>query len=461
MKKLRFNGKSAYQHIKDLAVGIGPRLTGSAGEHRAAKYIEKHFRSLKLKTSLQKYPTITFGLKKCVFKVLDRGKWRAVPCQPVMLSKNTPPRGVEGEIYFAESGEEEYLSPEMGGKIVVVCGRIPAELYPRVLKYKPLALIIIETELTEEPIRVNFMDHNRKAFGNWPAGRIRHLDGLDIIQRKVKRARFNLQTTEKKSHSFNVIGELKGDTLPDEITVVCGHYDSSMGITGASDNAGGTALVMELARVFAEAGSRRTLRFVAFSGEETGLYGSLHYSRDLFKKSEREKKKKNFNAKVHKTEMEKHRLCFNLDVHGAVLGSNKALYSGEDAVGISVKLLAKEIGTVVNVTKGPMSSDGTSLAALKIPTIQLARYGGTTHYLHSTMDDIKYICPEALEKLGAFTEQFLKRYISDGSAFPFKRDVPEDQMKKIKRYFKEGLKTTPPGEKEEKKPAKKKKSKAR
>ncbi|MFH1998175.1 MAG: M28 family peptidase, partial [Planctomycetota bacterium] len=244
--------------------------------------------------------------------------------------------------------------------------------------------------------------------------------------------------------------ELKGHTLPDEIAVICGHYDSSMDISGASDNAGGTALVMELARVFAGTGSRRTLRFVSFSGEETGLYGSIHYSRDLFKKDAEERKKKDFNPKVNKTEMEKHRLCFNLDVHGAILGRNKALYSGEDAVGIAVQLLAKESGTVVQVTKEPMSSDGTCLASLKIPTIQLARYGGTTHYLHSTRDDIKFISPDALQKLGVFSERFLKRYVTEGAAFPFKREVPEDQMKKINRYFTEGLKTTPPGEKEEK-----------
>lgn len=449
MSDLRFSGREAFKHLRHLALEIGPRLTGSVGEHRAARYIERQFRALGLNTRLQRYPTFTFGAKKCAFQVRERGKWRSVDCQPVMLSKNTPPAGVRGAIYFAESGEEEYLTPDMGGKIVLVCGRIPLELFPRILKYKPLALIMIETEVTEEPIRVNFLDHTRTVFGNLPAGRIRHLDGLDVVKRGLKEARFVLRTTERKSHSFNVIGEKRGEDLPDEIVVVCSHYDSSMGITGASDNAGGTAMMMELARVFSGLESRRTLRFIAFSAEETGLNGSLHYSRDLFKRDAREKKKKNFNKKIHKTEMDKHRLCLNLDVHGAVLGQNETFYSGEEAVGTSVRLLGKETGTVVKVRKGPMSSDGTCLAALKIPAVQLARYGGTTHYLHSTLDDIKNLAPGPLQRLGRFTELYLRRYVTQAAAFPFERKVPDDQMKKINEFFTKGLRTTPPGEKED------------
>jgi hypothetical protein len=461
MGKLEFNGKKAFSHLKQLAVEIGPRLTGSTGEHRAGRYIAKHFRSLGLRTRLQKYPSITFESAECAFQVWDRGKWRKIECQPVMLSKNTPPRGVQGPIHFIESGEEEYLTPEMKGRILMVCGRIDPELFPRILSYKPLALIIIEMQVTDEPIRVNFLDHNRKIFGNLPAGRIRHLDGLDLIKRKVDKARFVLRNRERKSHSINVIGEKKGDLLADEIVVVCSHYDSSMGITGASDNAGGSALMLELARIFAGCGSRRTLRFVAFAGEETGLNGSLHYSRDLFKRDARDKKKKTFNKKIDQTELDKHRLCFNLDVHGAVLGQNRALYSGEDSVGISVKLLAKETGTVVNVQKGPMASDGTCLAALNVPAIQLARYGGTSSFMHSTLDHIRNLSPGSLEMLGRFSERYLKRYVAESAAFPFARNVPDDQLKKINRFFAKGLKTTPPGEKEEKTPTAKKKTRKR
>ena len=74
------------------------------------------------------------------------------------------------------------------------------------------------------------------------------------------------------------------------------------------------------------------------------------------------------------------------------------------------------------------------------------------------LDDIRHLSPGSLQTTGAFAERFLKRYVVEASAFPFARKVPEDQAKRIKRYFTHGLKTTPPGEKEEKPaPARKKK----
>lgn len=444
----RFDGRKAYEYVKHLAVDIGPRLTGSAGEHEAAQYIEKQFKSFGLKTRLQRYPSITFDNKKTKFEVLDGGGWRSVQCQPVMMTKGTSPRGIEADIYFAENGAPEYFSPAMKNKIVLVCGAIGADNRPKFLSYQPKALVIIEGGLGEEPIRVNIGDDNRKTYGNLPMARIRHLDGLEIVKKGIKRARLTMEITERESHSFNVIGEKKGADLPEEIVVICGHYDTSMGIEGASDNAGGTALVIELARIFAAEPTRRTLRFIAFSGEETGLNGSTFYANDLARKAEKEKKRKGFNKKVDKTELDKHRLTFNVDVHGYILGSNHATFNGVEDIGASVRLLAKEMGRPCGVSKGPMSSDGTPLAAVGIPNVQLARGGGTGAYLHSSLDKIKNLSPAGLANAGEFAEMYLRRYVTQGGAFPFAREIPEDQKKGVRDYF-INAKRAVPGDKNE------------
>jgi len=85
------------------------------------------------------------------------------------------------------------------------------------------------------------------------------------------------------SYSKNVVGEIPGAVDPDRIVVIGGHYDSingggsSLPAPGADDNASGTGGVMEAARVLAAGGPyRHTLRFIAFSGEELGLYGSAY-----------------------------------------------------------------------------------------------------------------------------------------------------------------------------------------
>jgi len=102
----------------------------------------------------------------------------------------------------------------------------------------------------------------------------------DVIRREVQPA--------------NVIGILDGSdpVLKNEVVVIGAHYDH-LGLGGegslashegeihhgADDNASGTAAMLELARIFTQPGlrPRRTLVFMAFSGEEEGLLGSNYY----------------------------------------------------------------------------------------------------------------------------------------------------------------------------------------
>ncbi len=358
-----FNGNQAYTYLEHLSVDIGPRLTGSPGEHKAAHYIEQTFKSFGLKTRLQKYPVLTFDNKTCRFEVQERGRWRSVKCEPIMLTPSTPPRGLTGELYLLEASQPELFVPAMKDKIVMICGSVEPHHRPLLLAQKPKALVMIEGGLMKEISRSNMIDEIRRKFGDLPTIRIRHLDGMAIVKKGLTKARLTLRNTERKSFSYNVIGEKKGDAFPDEIVVVCAHYDTSMGVRGACDNGAGTAVMMELARVFAAEPTRRTLRFVAFSAEETGLNGSIFYADDLARKAEREKKRKGFREKIDKTELDKHRFTFNLDIHGFVIGSNNATYNGADDIGAAVRLLAKETGRPCGVSQAPMSSDGTPLAA--------------------------------------------------------------------------------------------------
>ncbi len=81
---------------------------------------------------------------------------------------------------------------------------------------------------------------------------------------------------------FNTVGEITGKDKPDEVVVVGAHLDSWDLATGTTDNGTGSSVVLEVARTLAKlaaAGDRpsRTIRFVLFTGEEQGLYGSRRY----------------------------------------------------------------------------------------------------------------------------------------------------------------------------------------
>jgi len=88
---------------------------------------------------------------------------------------------------------------------------------------------------------------------------------------------------------FNVVGELTGETYPDSIVFITAHYDATAGeqwepepaAPGADDNGSGTACFLECARVLSQYSFERTIRFVGFSGEEQGLWGSNAYVDDL------------------------------------------------------------------------------------------------------------------------------------------------------------------------------------
>jgi hypothetical protein len=136
----------------------------------------------------------------------------------------------------------------------------------------------------------------------------------------------------------NVIATLPGTTQPDKVIIVGGHYDSlnivrkpnapevtpeggepsaddvidfeksiEAPAPGVTDNAGGAALVLELARVMSQYKFEKTIVFIAFSGEEIGLIGSSLYAAK---------------AKEHKDQIE---AVLNNDVIGvAVAGDGHA-----------------------------------------------------------------------------------------------------------------------------------------
>ncbi|HKS42791.1 MAG TPA: M20/M25/M40 family metallo-hydrolase [Blastocatellia bacterium] len=86
--------------------------------------------------------------------------------------------------------------------------------------------------------------------------------------------------------SHNVIAEIPGTDLKDEVVMLGAHFDSWHSGTGATDNAAGSAVCMEAVRILQSLGfkPRRTIRIALWSGEEQGLLGSRAYVAEHFGK---------------------------------------------------------------------------------------------------------------------------------------------------------------------------------
>jgi carboxypeptidase Q len=78
---------------------------------------------------------------------------------------------------------------------------------------------------------------------------------------------------------FNVVGEIRGTDKADEVVMLGAHFDSWHASTGATDNAAGSAAMMEAMRILKQSGVplRRTVRIGLWTGEEQGLLGSAQY----------------------------------------------------------------------------------------------------------------------------------------------------------------------------------------
>ncbi len=98
--------------------------------------------------------------------------------------------------------------------------------------------------------------------------------------------------------SYNVIGEIEGSDLKDEIVIMGAHLDSFALGTGANDNAVNVAIMMDIARQMRALNiqPRRTIRFILWNGEEEGLVGSRRY------------------VAAHDDEMNKHVMAMSVDI---------------------------------------------------------------------------------------------------------------------------------------------------
>ena len=93
-------------------------------------------------------------------------------------------------------------------------------------------------------------------------------------------AEINLEVSMTKPDSaFNIIAEIPGTDLKDEIVMIGGHFDSWHAGTGATDNGTGSAVCLEAVRILEKLGlkPRRTIRIGLWAGEEQGLFGSRAY----------------------------------------------------------------------------------------------------------------------------------------------------------------------------------------
>jgi len=213
----------------------------------------------------------------------------------------------------------------------------------------------------------------------------------------------------------NVLAKITGSdkVLKDEYVIIGGHMDhlgiSPMGdiMSGANDNASGTAVVMEIARIMKlnRAKPKRTVIFGLWAGEEQGLLGSRHYSNDS------------------SFPMNKTVAYINMDMvgHGSGKIPFQGVYYGPKIWKLLKEKLSKEIlDYVIPQRGGPGGSDHTPFLEKGVPGFFIITRGAIKY--HHSRDDSDLIKPEMLKKTGDFVHAAVKILASEsGDFFPLLR----------------------------------------
>ena len=90
----------------------------------------------------------------------------------------------------------------------------------------------------------------------------------------------------KFKSGYNVEATLPGIGSSNGIVIICAHYDSVAVSPGADDDGSGVASVLTIAEIMSKTEFNSTIKFVLFSGEEQGLYGSHKYAEEAYENQE-------------------------------------------------------------------------------------------------------------------------------------------------------------------------------
>jgi len=208
--------------------------------------------------------------------------------------------------------------------------------------------------------------------------------------------------------SYNVIAEIPGTDLKDEVVMVGGCIDSWHAGTGATDNAGGAATALEVIRILQSLGMkpRRTIRIGLWSAEEQGARGSHAYvAAHLGRRIDAPDGQQGRAQFEFKPEYEKFDAYFNLDygtgrIRGIFLQGNEA------ARPVFRALLApfKDLGASTLSIAGVGATDHMSFDEIGLPGFQWIRdymEGDNTRAPHTNMDTYDHVLEDDLKQSAA------------------------------------------------------------
>ena len=326
----------AMANLEHLSDSIGQRLTGSPQQKQANEWTRDMF---------QKYGLTNAHLEPwTIARSWTRGSARARIVSPAEhpltiaaagWSPSTPGAVRGPVVYFDAKTKEEFAKFHGKLKGAIVIYQYPASLSPPKLadpnaevvrpmqqppprmgepplqdpyenvlkaakertqffKDEGVAALLRDSNKPHALLNMTDVSLERYSIGVIPTAFVTG-EGYRMIFRLLKHGPVQVEMemtntfSDKPVEVYNTVADIRGSEKPDEVVILGAHLDSWDLGTGSTDNGTGSIAVLEAARALAKLNlkPKRTIRFVLFTGEEQGLYGSEEY------------------VKAHQNEMEK------------------------------------------------------------------------------------------------------------------------------------------------------------
>jgi carboxypeptidase Q len=285
--------------LRDLTDRVGGRPTGSPANARAVAWALERFRAAGVEARREPFRMPGLWLERSASATVRGSGVSFTPRVAALpFSTGTPPAGLTAPLADAgRGGEEDFrtLGAKARGAFVLIETEELADLDGLFREYTESGRIESRAiaagaagvvYMSSRPANLLARHNASRGLGNTHPMLMMERDAAARALRLL-RAGAALSLTVALDiqrgpayQSYNVIGEIRGRTRPEEIVVIGAHLDSWDLGTGALDNGANVAMVLDIARQIRRLGltPARTIRFALWNGEEQNLNGSYGYT---------------------------------------------------------------------------------------------------------------------------------------------------------------------------------------
>jgi len=384
---------AAWQRLAYLGDTYGNRISGSPNLEAAIKWAIEEMKRDGLENvhaEAVKVPRWVRGRES--LEILG-----PIPQPLVVLglgnSVGTPPAGIEADLLVVHSFEElDAARDRVKGRIVLF--NVPFTTYGDTVRFRAAgpsraatlgAVAVLVRSVGPAGLRTPHTGALSYTEGQpqIPGAAVTTEDAarLERMVNRGTKVRLKLMMEAKllsEADSANVVGEIRGRELPNEVVVIGGHFDSWDVGTGSTDDGGGCVATWEALRLMKKLNlrPRRTVRVVLWTNEENGGRGGLAY-RD-----------------AHAEELPNHVMMLESD--GGVFRPTGFGFSGSDTARSKVRDIATLLAGIHadNIGASGGGADiGPSVQQANVPAMSLEVDGNYFLIHHTPADTIDKIDP--------------------------------------------------------------------